>query len=523
MKNYKYTRKKGGKIDSNPIFNKILSIGFEAETNGLIKLSLVQNSDGKFVFLNTDTNMKHISELKTSKSPFRKQEYNNNLTENNDETFYVTNDIQTNNELIKTLKQYYGDDEYNEDDEEDENDEDDETITNNFLYEIKTNDKEYNINFKFENKNLPYSIFSMVEWIITFYKIKKSDNSILEYFYEAMTKIINHIDKLSSENCSLLQPQPSSEMLPESGNNVILPKCILYNLPDTNLYYLQPLFSKKIEDSIDNIILSIQTTITSKIEDMYSIMKIIIKQDNDDLYYDILIKLEYCVNDLFTSFNETNPEYRIELKTEIGQSIRVLILLILYKIYVYLNIFIKSKYKYFKDTLHLNIRHTNYQLISLLKSYMLEYYKEKGIIFENDNIINDIIKNLIYNGEILASYDMSEKTDSIIEEKDDDLDDDPKKSLYVYFEMLVDNNIEWFESSGIESNSTKMEINDGIIFMEIRLMPRLLYSYFLKNTEDKLRLLTIRDLKQIIKNIKKGGFRKSRKSRKSIKSRKSRK
>lgn len=66
IKNMNITRRKrGGDINPNNIFKKILSIGYELETSMLAKLSMIENSeDGEPILFNTDSLTKDYEIIK---------------------------------------------------------------------------------------------------------------------------------------------------------------------------------------------------------------------------------------------------------------------------------------------------------------------------------------------------------------------------------------------------------------------------------------------------------------------------
>ena len=494
----KTQKNRGGEISKNDIFSNILSIGYEIETTHLIKFSLI---DG--VMLNTDTNAKLIGAIHNPEEAgeedmldIRIQEYNEEDI-GEDSSFYITNDIPS-RAIIKRISQkcdpnkkgtQYSNEERNE----------------LFSLEIendKTEDIEvYPINFLFANDQNCYT-FSDVEWVVTFYKIEKSKNIILTSFLKCINLLLTHLSDLT--------PLPNHEcfIIDNKDNSSLKSNCILYNKPNTNLYYLQ---HSPIEKTIDENAVVIQMTFTAYLKDIYPIIKqllVNIPERNDKL--NILLSIENCVENLIKTFNEVEPTYKIESEnSENIIEIKTLISLILFKIHIYLNDFLIDQSRtYLKDKLSMNIRHGNYILYKELKEYLMNLYYENGIEI-NEEIVIYIVQKLIVNEEVLLrEFTPKENIRKNAFKFANRLDlsnknyGDPRYSFISYFEYMehpkldpiehvsdfdnfddFDRRTDWLENNKIDSFSTKMDIYDKIIFIEVRSFPTLLFNYFSQYTE----------------------------------------
>jgi hypothetical protein len=485
---------RGGEISKNDIFSNILSIGYELETTNLIKFSLI---DG--VMLNTDTNAKLIGAIHNPEEAgeedmldIRIQEYNEEDI-GEDSSFYITNDIPS-RAIIKRISQkcdpnkkgtQYSNEERSE-------------LFSLEIEDDKTEDIEvYPINFLFATDQNCYT-FSDVEWVVTFYKIEKSKNIILSSFLKCINLLLTHLSDLTitSQKCFIID---------NKDNSSLKSNCILYNKPNTNLYYLQ---NSQIEKTIYGNAVVIQMTFTAYLKDIYPIIKellVNIPERNDKL--NILLSIEKCVENLITKFNEVEPTYKIESEnSENIIEIKTLISLIFFKIHIYLNDFLIDESRtYLKDKLSMNIRHGNYTLYKELKECLMNLYYENGIEI-NEEIVIDIVKKLIVNEEVLLrefapkenirknAFKFANRLD--ISNKNYG---DPRYSFISYFEYMehpkldpiedlsefvdFDRRTDWLENNKIDSFSTKMDIHDKIIFIEVRAFPTLLLNYFSQYSE----------------------------------------
>ena len=390
LHNKRKTRKiLAGDINSHKIFNHILSIGYEIETDSLVKFSKMNDGVADY-FMNSDTNAKDISmfesggeeeDIDEDELLIRMEEYYNiNIGKNS--TFYITNDI-TSSSLNKKLETIC--DEHKDKDES---------------YTLKLYDDnrfiEYPIKFFFNIKT-ECSTFSDVEWIITYYKPKNGPNIILNSFIQTIQHIIQHVDELeiATKNARLvLHHTDLGEIEIENPLNRIL-----FHKPNTNLYYMQISPHCK---TVNNITTSIQMTFGSHAEYTFQIMKQIMMEPlvcNNENCSNYFNDIEHCVNKLLESFSDLT--FKQKLKTaphKLVNEIKCFIACILYKLYVYYNIHLqKETKKYFKNSFSLNVRHSNYVLYTELKECMVE-------LGMPESSVANVIQEIIIQENILLHY-----------------------------------------------------------------------------------------------------------------------
>jgi len=528
---------RGGHIERNSIFEKILSIGYELETQSLTKLTLIEG-DNKQILLNTTSNAKDYEIMQRIKlGDYSEDEYNkyedrldvNELMEidsytsesinnklfiqNKDTTFLVANDVAV-TPFTKYLNAFCN---FNQDNEEAED-----LINKNNLYTFETDAGEkYNINFESWGKQ-DCGTFADVEWIMTYYKPVLDENVILTTFINVIKNLIVHLEQLEKTSGRLVINFSEDDIeivkKPESR--------ILYHLPDSNLYYLQTHLLDESLD-IDDICIVPQMTFSCKVEDIVDIFKELLKDEsqynefkthvtmaNDRV--SIVQNIENCINILFEKYNnEPTNEYKIienSNNSVLIKTIKNCIFMILFKLQRYFNNYLtdekvknKSKTaKYLKDTLFFNSRHTNYELYKLLKTSLSEYFSNKL----DDNTIVSIIQKLIIQQSVLEDYliydigNVRKNAFSISNNLDENNKNygDPKyslKSYFNFFEHPIDdpdnrddkNEIfnDWLQYNGIDIYSSTSDIKNNIVLVEVRLFARILSNYMYNLSDDKLK------------------------------------
>ena len=166
-----------------------------------------------------------------------------------------------------------GEEKNDEENGEEKNDNDKFIEIKNSLYKFKLTDKQiiYPINFVYFIDN-DYSLFSNVEWVITYYNPKSSINIIMNTFINALQNLFIHLDSLKMENGNLTITLPGTE------NDEIIPfptNRILYNVPDSSVYYLQTEYYNKENLSLDDICIQPQMTFSSNIIHTINIIEIL--------------------------------------------------------------------------------------------------------------------------------------------------------------------------------------------------------------------------------------------------------
>jgi hypothetical protein len=436
----KYTKKNyGGDISNKDALQYILSIGYEFETDSFSKFTLYKNK-----LVNTDMARENISKFDETETEKNAAEIMNNADENedidkyldilsireleikdikinptiidgnistdfiNDTLFQITNDIKETRIQRYLNKKYNIDDDKESDDEENDEENDDKKKDNdkfieikNSLYKFKLTDKQiiYPINFVYFIDN-DYSLFSNVEWVFTYYKPKISINIIMNTFINALQNLFIHLDSLKMENGNLTITLPGTE------NDEIIPfptNRILYNVPDSSVYYLQTEYYNKENLSLDDICIQPQMTFSSNIIHTINIIEILstdtvnsissmnelfLNKKND------IDKVKDIINKLIINYN-IRARYKIT-KDLTKASISNYLFLILYKLFSYYNYYLQAtKKNYLKSFLPFNCRHSNYELYIVLKKLLMKIYS-----IDSDSAIQIII-DIVCQPEIL--------------------------------------------------------------------------------------------------------------------------
>jgi len=429
----KYTKKNyGGNILDKNALQYILSIGYELETDSFSKFTLYNDS-----LVNTDMARENISKFDEKENKANVEEIMNNADEDEDidkyldnlaireleikdikinptiidenistdfinhTLFQITNDIKV-TRLQKYLSKKYniGDYEDEEDEEEeeenndededadeDEDDEDEDKKENNKFIELKNslykfkltdNKKIYPINFVYFHDN-DYNLFSNVEWVFTYYKPKISKNIIMDTFINAIQNLFIHLESLQIQNGNLTITIPGTE------NDEIIPfptNRILYNVPDSSVYYFQTEYYNKEPLILDDICVQPQMTFSSNIIHIL----IILEELSTDTINSIPIingnflnikntidKVKDIINKLIISYN-ISARYKIT-KDLTKALITNYLFLILYKLFNYYNFYLQATKKtYLKSFLSFNCRHSNYDIYIVLKNLLMKIF-----------------------------------------------------------------------------------------------------------------------------------------------------
>ena len=559
---------RGGNINNQVGLDKILSIGYEVESTNLIKLTETQEFEN--TLYNSDSARKDMEEFKklkdestpTSKSSSESRSIsssNNSIassissidadinerneeqstakmyqfeknkepgTEYPDAVFNITNDISKPkfNRTLKTLCKNIVVPEG-------------ESILDikNNLYKYKENskknteEKEYNINFKFkQTTEQELYNFTNVEWVVTYYKPQQSKNIILDTFLNMIKNIVNHLDSFEPIPGQFIYTNPTTE-----EETVVPGKCMLYkSTNEETLYYLQTEQVINQQNSLDNICSKTQMTFSAKAEDIIDVMLKITTDytgfslnipeiaTNLEEKKNTIIKIRTCVDKLYDYFTISNILTKAEKnklrnkKIQIKQ-LKTYMFLILIKInrfyyFMFYNTLVKTakkrNYTYLKDLLSFNSRHTNYVLYNEIKEKIKEILELPG---EAESKVIQIIKNLFLQPEILTEYLIeedfkSEEFEGLIDtttifskdfsiDKDTQSYGDPTFSLNSYFDFFEEpaNNeknkkqdgitikyYDWLEYDGHDIFSANMDLKNDIVLLECRFFQDLLTSYF---------------------------------------------
>ena len=537
MKTKTKTKKRhGGDIDKKNIFRKILSIGYELESSSLAKFSLIDESNDHPILLNSDSLPKDFNIIKNIQNDdFTEEEFDyyenrleefyelkpyttesinknvvNKLIEYNDTTFIVSNDLST-TPFTKYLKKIC---DLNPDEEEETED----LIDKNELYTFESEDgKIFKINFETWQKK-HCGMLSDVEWIVTYYNPKKSKNIILDTFINVAKNLILHLSNLQKQKGNLVMNFTEDKEIVKNPQ-----KRILYNLPNTNLYYLQTHYINE-ELDIDDICFVPQMTFSSRIEDLVDILKelsidsIQLFENNARISNErvqLIDRIEKCIHLLFQNYNNSAPdEYKIrdDKNKTLIKSINNYIFMILFKLERYFNNYLvdekvlakSSAAKYLKDTLFFNSRHINYDLYKSLKKSISEYFQNSIA----EDMIIAMIKKIIIQNTVLEEYLITNKENIrknafLITNKLDKSNKhygNPHYSLVSYFDFFEDpiDSAErrdandkpfndWLQYNSIDIFSSTMEIKNNIVLVEVRSFQRTLNTYMHSIANDEMK------------------------------------
>lgn len=523
-----FTRKTGGNIHKRFVFENIISIGYEFETSSLSKLTMITNYNEELnadekLLLNTDTARKDLDKFNSVQDDKEEDEEENpdyvirqeelidvdayeNGKVNPNISFLITNDI-ANTRFVKQLNHLCEDYNANKDN----------------LYYFRTNNNEtYKINFIFWEEEPPCGVFSNTEWILTYYKPKQSSNVIMETFTNAISNLLLHVNQLTKIKGNLLFHSENEDLLIEKPK-----ERVLFHLPNTNLYYLQSDYlSNKPEFEIDDICIVPQMTFSAHISNVYMIMK---QMANDSLktidtnakkfenLLEVLNKVDYCVKELVNKYN-TNSSTKHKLISNSAKqnilikSIQNYLRLILYKLFNYYNSYLQNpNIKYFKDTLSFNCRHSNYTLYVALKECMIELLSDS---MENANEnLNDIaiqiIREIIIQPSVLNSHLLNNVKNvrknafniQNVLDKENQNYGNPSYSLISYLQFFedpvindynldIEDNIlhyDWLEYKSIDTFSSKMQLKNNIVMLEVRSFPSMVSTYMYSIPDDTVK------------------------------------
>jgi hypothetical protein len=510
-----------------------------------MKLTKVKSED---VLFNSDTLTEDIDDIRMQQmeensDDLRSQELveidvidkNGNVDGNT--IFNITNDI-SNYQFTKKLKKVCF---------LDENEKNDLYI----FRDIHTN-RDYKINFVFKtDRNC--EVHSNVEWIFTYYKPKRSINVVLNTFLNMIENLVMHLEDLTPIQGNFIMKY-KDENLEDDELIIDSPaERILYNKPETNLYYLQTQVSNKPFKSIDDTCTQIQMTFSTKIENVYTVVKTMYTNKKMDvsIYFKTFEIVKQCVDELLDTYNET-AEYKIISKKRNSLDeivVKNYLLLFLYKINTYY-FYNKQEKKpnYLKNLLYINCRHSNYTLYVNLKKYIQQ------LLGVDDATSIAIIKKIILQPKILTKM-----LDLTIREKmrkgvfliSNILDithkqyGNPEFSLVSYLDFfenpvqktpindsfsksfskspVVNRSVinsslsegslsegssssssiqnDWLESKNIDIQSTRMPLNNDIILIECRPFNFFITKYILNHADEELKTQMRTGACNIISNI----------------------
>ncbi len=448
----------GGSLKTHPIFNKILSVGFEFESDSLIKMTNLINNSKTNYLINSDLSIRTLEQKKEENTakindnyveviydiPNDKKftEYFFENSKNKNIKFQITNDFSDDEfaDLIRTKCEKI-------------------PIDKNDLFYIKTTDKKYKITFT-TNTDICEQ-FSNVEYVATYYKPKISSNIIIDYFKDTCKKIIDHLSDLEQENGRLLIANSPNDVLKKKTTEftTLIPVLSLFHKKNTNLFYM----SKSKLNTIDEIVFIPQMTFKCNAIDTLDVMKQIVLNETQiknpkNVFYDEMTYLYDFIIVIEEISEKVLQNAGINITDNIGKKIKLYLFLILYKLFVFINHneeFQNSTY--LKDRLQFASRHHNLELYECMKDLIEEHYEKIHIL---DLFSQKILKELYLN---------SPPSTALIglRLKDPNFGD-PRFSMLSYFEYFEENQSDWLVVNNYDIYSTTFPLKNDEVLIENR-------------------------------------------------------
>jgi hypothetical protein len=522
---------KGGTIYEHNIFANINTIGFEIETIDLIKLTKLEDNSDKLMntsLANGDLEYgyfgegegKGVNELFTVE------------TNDANTSFKITNDSADDTLFNIMLQDLYKKIDCSKD---------------TLFLKVNERNQYLNSNYHFINFMEPTSeiincsTFTDTEWILTYYKPIKSKNIIMDYFIDSYKKIKQHLNELIKINTSLNYIDKNNKQIPikKAVNEV-------YVLPNTTLIYMNSLVNTSVVEYniLEDLQAVFQMTFSCNVLYIIKIMNQLLSftenqldilteygiknkvniQDKFDIQHDynveynILHTIDEVTTSLFAAYSSNlNNNYLFTVQNDLLSKIKIYFKLIFYKIYCYLNYYLKNaetnKSYLFKKDLTFTVRHYNYEMYERIKELMAEYFKDKfnSNNMNSSNIDDEIVKiiNIFIDGKINNENitDKLYKDDTLKRLKtltnNDNIENnygDPFYSINNYFHYFEKNEVigseigsetgsetvsnDWLENSGIDGTSTKFPLENDNLIVEYRDFPnQLKLNLFINGNE----------------------------------------
>ena len=508
---------RGGDLSKMDGLRHILSIGYEIECGVLAKLTRT-DVDGEMFLYNSDSARKDIDELKRLEED-PDADVEDYILERQEEVMtdvirdkrgrpdkYAVFNITSDNAMTPFIRMldkicYY--------DVESE----DAVAEKNSIYVFRdTTGKDYKIKFMLKEE-LGCAFHTSVEWVVTYYKPKRSRNVIMDTFVNMITNLVRHLDELVPIEGNYITKYKNSE-----GGVEELPvgkpsQRMLFHKTGTGLYYLQTQVSAA-PMTIDDACSVVQMTFSASAEHIVEILMALMDNNSQGIplfseynneRIEELRRLDACVDELIRNYNRVHDgAYKILGPKQFTKTVKTYIFLILFKIVQYIK-YKNSKSKYFKNVLYINSRHSNYVLYKNLKRQleiqfgMLEDSRVASIIKEIV-LVPDILQSGIVPDDVKMRKGVFSKTNML--DKTNPHYGDPTYSLMSYFDFFeqpVDNDTnrvegtgnivdyDWFEYKSIDEYSNKMELNDDIVLIEMRNFQKLLSLYVYNMADAELK------------------------------------
>lgn len=412
------------------------------------------------------------------------------------------------------------------------------TAPKNDMFFFQTNKgKLYNLKFSEEIAKTEYcETFSGVEFVVTYYNPTRDNaNIIIETFVDSCSRIIDHLGNLKSVRGTLLaQDDQKTHFLPigliENERN-------LYHKPHTNLFYMDTYDNEntvRLQNYGDAEFIS-QMTFRCKAVDAVGIMKEILRKSPSftkgsslirTMAYDLkcITNVETGVENLFLKYNET-ADVKIDVNSDEGKNLKTYLVLIYYKIYVFLikHASIISQKDYLKDHLTFASRHPNIIIYKRIKEILKQKYNITDVQKIRQLLVEPDILQFLYNSSPFEKESEKENEIEYVEPNNEDYNEkgeykynvaafkevlpeysdnfgNPLYSLTSYFEYMEEKDMDWLSYAKYDTYSTTFELNNDEVLLENRSF-RYAIELYLRNminfevTKDSL---TIRDMHNIV-------------------------
>jgi hypothetical protein len=532
-----------GSLNSNDIFRKIVSIGFEFETHDISKFSLHDNGyslinsnnvirtinyklennlsekidDNNYVFyieddikINKHNNTKNYNLIKdfkltsqtnTKNSQSSHSSHSKNSRNSNSKSSTQNTEYDNNESFIEYI------DENNTDDKDVEfkitndvgNGEFNDMLSrcqkssksNNELYIFRTKDKEYSLKF-FEITDC--QTMSGVEYVSTYYNPKSDSNIIIEYFIDASNRIIEHLSDLVKIKGQLfIQVKNNFQKM---GN---LDYRFLFHKPNTNLYYLHTNDDKYTlrSSSLNSSVIVPQMTFGCYAKDLINIMKEILNMTG--LNYNIgklnvkIIQGEYenllhveKITDQFIN------DYKQQTNHHLDETFKTYLFMILYKLDIYINLYYHTdRTDYFKSFISFLSRHSNHTFYKLMIDWLKnnQHITHKKAVEQIHILLSGLNGiSMLYRINIKKTKDLKKKIEHI--KISNEKYGDPYESIMSYFdffeepltdESVDENEQDWFDKDWLMYNEIEAFTTKMDIKNDILLTENRLFNIEIKS------------------------------------------
>jgi hypothetical protein len=510
----------GGDIHQAPIFQHIKSIGFEIETTDLIKFTIepVKSKKSKS---KTQKSKSKKSKSKTRRIEKKHRLINSALTNIDLEYGYLdeneyTDIIDTPQLQFKITNDSAEDSDFNvklQDLISEHKNEDGDCEDTVFRLNIPNSSGKiavYDILIKDPDMELRHcSTFTDVEWIITNYNPPISKNIILHTFFDSIRMLKEHLQNLVVLPGSKFCYRNEKNQFVDLNYNTIQQA---YSLPGTSLLYYNVSAYE-----IDNYTITSdlkfvpQMTFSCDVGYAFRIMKKMMEMQYKVPRSNTVIREIVEKNANNENFDVDAIDRSMEIvkaifkpvKRENDGKLKMYLFLIVYKLYIYLNSYLESKFKHpetmLKKNLSFAVRHSNYVLYLEIKKLLGADFSK--VLGEWMNAINkrEVLK-LIYD----YPYPKHERNRIMKELKEvrPDIekyeaakmkyDGNPLCFISSYFDHFEKDDVEedeerdWLVANHIDEKSTKFELRDDTVIIEFRDFPEYCYLYLFVNSDENL-------------------------------------